>query len=52
MQDMMILEISLTLKNQLKILSKETLKCKDEVVYYKGHRLHGVVVDKLHRDAS
>jgi hypothetical protein len=47
MQDMTILAISLTSKSQSKTLFEGDIEVRDEVVYYKNNRLHGVVVDKL-----
>ena len=38
-----LLDISKSVENFV----QGDIEVKDEIVYYKGHRLHGVVVDKL-----
>ena len=37
----------LDIKSAVEDFVEGSLEVKDEVVYYNGHRLHGVVVDKL-----
>ena len=37
----------LDIKRAVENFCQGDIEVKDEVVYYKGHRLHGVVVDKL-----